>query len=193
MTFPISAALASAPLTLDNPWGRLLFTIVKLEIRPHVIPHARLDRGYLVQRTYARIDDNGAMEDLGSLRVGDTVLVSLRIEVRAPAHYVAVDDPLPAILEAINPELKSQQSSRARLQAASSDDWFSDFREFRKDRVLFFRNHLGPGSYTISYQARVRAAGTVTAPAAKVEEMYHPERFGLSETIQVSSLPLESE
>ena len=58
----------------------------------------------------------------------------------------------------------------------------SDFREIRADRVLFFANDLPPGSYVIRYVARVRAAGTVTAPPAKAEEMYHPERFGLTET-----------
>ncbi len=32
------------------------------------------------------------------------------------------------------------------------------------------------------YVARVRAAGSVTAPSAKAEEMYHSEHCGLSET-----------
>jgi len=37
----------------------------------------------------------------------------------------------------------------------------------------------------------VRAAGNVTAPSAKIEEMYHPERFGLTETVQLTSQPLK--
>jgi hypothetical protein len=37
------------------------------------------------------------------------------------------------------------------------------------------------------YIARVRAAGTVTAPSAKVEEMYHPDRCGLSGSEAISS------
>jgi len=31
---------------------------------------------------------------------------------------------------------------------------------------------------------------TATAPSAKIEEMYHPDRFGLTETVQLTSLPL---
>jgi uncharacterized protein YfaS (alpha-2-macroglobulin family) len=61
----------------------------------------------------------------------------------------------------------------------------------RTDRVLFFRDHAPPGQYEIRYLARVRAAGTVTAPGTKAEEMYHPERFGLAETMRVTSLPLD--
>ncbi|MEP6976078.1 MAG: hypothetical protein ABI897_11550, partial [Spartobacteria bacterium] len=61
----------------------------------------------------------------------------------------------------------------------------------RHDRALFFRNHLAPGSYTIHYLARVRAAGEVIAPPAKIEEMYHPDRFGLSEGLKVKSAALE--
>jgi uncharacterized protein YfaS (alpha-2-macroglobulin family) len=52
---------------------------------------------------------------------------------------------------------------------------------------LYFADWIAPGNYTIRYVARVRAAGTVTAPTAKVEEMYHPERYGLSGTQAVSS------
>jgi uncharacterized protein YfaS (alpha-2-macroglobulin family) len=61
----------------------------------------------------------------------------------------------------------------------------------RDDRAVFFADHLEPGDYTIRYLARVRAAGTATAPSARIEEMYHPERFGLTETMQVTSLPLK--
>ena len=36
----------------------------------------------------------------------------------------------------------------------------------------------------------IRAAGEVVAPPAKVEEMYHPDRFGLSEALPVKSTAL---
>lgn len=59
------------------------------------------------------------------------------------------------------------------------------------DRVLFFRNHLEAGRHVIRYLARVRAAGAATAPSVKVGEMYHPERFGLSESIALSARAAE--
>jgi hypothetical protein len=101
---------------------------------------------------------------------------------------VVVDDPLPAIFEAINPAFKSQETMAGQRLGI---DWMSDHQELRDDRALFFADDLAPGDYTIRYLARVRAAGTATAPAAKIEEMYHPERFGLTETLQLTSLPLK--
>ena len=69
----------------------------------------------------------------------------------------------------------------------SPDRWCSDFQEIRADRVLFFGDDVSPGNYVLRYVARVRAAGTVTAPAAKAEEMYHPERFGLTGPQSITS------
>jgi uncharacterized protein YfaS (alpha-2-macroglobulin family) len=65
----------------------------------------------------------------------------------------------------------------------------SDFREIRQDRCLSFADWVQPGTYTRRYVARVRAAGTVTAPPAKAEEMYHPERCGFTESQTVVSEP----
>ena len=67
--------------------------------------------------------------------------------------------------------------------------WPSDFRELRKDRCLSFANRVAPGTYTLRYVARVRAAGSVSAPSAKAEEMYHPEHCGLTETQSLISEP----
>ena len=49
--------------------------------------------------------------------------------------------------------------------------------------MLFFRNRLKQGGdYHLEYLARVIAEGEATAPPAKIEEMYHPQRHGLSKT-----------
>jgi alpha-2-macroglobulin len=49
---------------------------------------------------------------------------------------------------------------------------------------------MWPGRHQIRYLARVRATGSATAPPAKIEEMYHPERFGLSDSIVVKGKAL---
>jgi uncharacterized protein YfaS (alpha-2-macroglobulin family) len=117
--------------------------------------------------------------------VGDRVLVTLRITTPRVAHFVAVDDPLPALFEAVNPEFKTQQT---RASAAVDVDWVSDFPELRDDRALFFCDWLAPGTHTLRYLARVRAAGVAIVPGTKVEEMYRPERFGLTETQKLEAI-----
>ena len=114
--------------------------------------------------------------------VGDRIVVTLRVATTRPGNFVAIDDPLPAILEAVNPQFLTQQGA-----VDTQEFWNADYREVRADRVLYFCDHLPSGAFTFNYLARVRSAGTVTAPATKVEEMYRPERFGLSDTLKMTS------
>lgn len=184
---------ADTPLVLVNELTNRLFATTCLDVRPPVSHQPRQDRGFNLARRYDRLDDDNRPQDLKSLRVGDRVLVTLRLAVREQARFVVIDDALPSILEIVNPEFQTQQArgEPQELFGEEGDWWRADFRELRKDRFLSFANWVAPGNYTLRYIARVRAAGTVTAPCAKVEEMYHPERYGLSETQPISSQPWE--
>src|SRR5207302_11300187 len=178
-------APATPALELDNPDKALLFTQVRMEARPRIGAQPRQDRGYGIARNYFKVNDDGSLAEAKDLRVGDRVLVTLQIEVRQPAHFIAVDDPLPSVFEAVNSIFKSEA---VRAGERLGTEWFSDFHELREDRALFFADHVAPGNYTIRYLARVRTAGDATAPGAKIEEMYHPERFGITETVPITSV-----
>jgi uncharacterized protein YfaS (alpha-2-macroglobulin family) len=157
-------------LAILNASPQRLYTSASFEIRPPGVAQLRQDSGFALQRRYQRLDgDNRPCG--GELAVGDRVLVTLDISSKEAARYVVVDDPLPAILEPI--------PSGA---AGGNLDWTWNFHESRKDRALFFADALAAGNYTLQYAARVRAKGTVSAPSGKVEEMYHPQRFGLTGT-----------
>ena len=187
-SFALNKAASAQPLQLANPDGKNVYTEVVIESRPSNIDQPRQDQGYSIRRRYAKVEDDGTLSALEKPQVGDRVLVTLDVEVRRPANYVVVDDPLPAIFETLNPAFKSQETRAGEKLGRA---WMSDYTELRDDRALFFADHILPGDYTIRYLARVRAAGTATAPSAKVEEMYHPERFGLTETTRLTSLPLK--
>ena len=188
MNFAFAKDAAGRVMPLANPDRKKIYAEVLIEARPNSMVQPRQDQGYAIRRRYAKVGDDGKLSELKNPRVGDRVLVSLNIEVRKFAHYVAVDDPLPAIFEAINPAFKSQETMAGERRGR---EWICDHEELREDRALFFADNLFPGEYTIRYLARVRTAGTATAPSARIEEMYHPERFGLTETTQLTSLPLK--
>ncbi len=188
-TFPLTN-YANAVAALNSVSTNRLYTSVTIESRSRETEIPRQDRGFAIRRHYEKLNDDNLPEEAKNLHVGDRVLVTLNISVREPARYIAVDDALPSILEAINPEFKTRQT-QSPTHPDEGTSWFSDFREIRKDRCLYFVNWLSPGNYSLRYVARVRAAGTVTAPSAKIEEMYHPERCGLSGTQIVSSQALE--
>ena len=135
-------------------------------------------------RRYSKLGDDGKLVAADNLKVGDRVLITLEINVPRRATYLAVEDPLPSVFEAINPVFKSQEVSAA---GAVGMDWVSDYKELRQDRALFFMDVIYPGRYTLHYLARVISGGNTIAPSAKIEEMYHPERFGNTETMHVQA------
>jgi alpha-2-macroglobulin len=190
-TFPVKPGEQPPAVRLKNNQGTA-FTSTTLAVRPQLALQPRQDQGFNLSRRYQRLNDNNQAGEPNALRVGDRVLVTLRLEVRQPAQFVAVEDALPANLEAIHSQLKGQQTQgESALEVNDGDYWSNDFQEIRTDRVLFFNNAVQPGHYVLRYLARVRAAATATAPAAKVEEMYHPDRYGLSDSQALSSQPME--
>lgn len=182
--FPLSG---KPTLTMSNDSATRLHAEVSIEVWPRVFATKPIDRGFNVVRTYQRVEDDGKLTPLTDPKVGDQVLVTISFSVPQTSHYVAIDDPLPAIFEAINPEFKSQGEAE---ENAELTGWRS-FSELRNERALFFGNSMSKGKYEIRYLARVRAAGTATAPATKIEEMYHPDRYGLSGAESITAKPLE--
>lgn len=176
--FELSPAKAGQPLLLRLTDSRRMFAHVRVDSFVEESFKPVRNRGFSVERSYYELNENGKPVAADNLEVGDTVLVSLRLKVDQDAVYVAVDDPLPAVLESSNSEFKSRQST---VDAQLGWSWFSDHSELRSDRTLFFRDRLPKGEYEIRYLARVRAEGEVTAAPTRVEEMYEPDHYGLSE------------
>lgn len=189
-------AVAFAPqqplgaLAVQNPAKGQLFGETRFIVRPPAKVQPRQDRGYAVSRTYRKLAEDGSLAEAKDLKVGDRVLVTLRVETTRPGHFVAIDDPLPAIFEVVNPAFQSREVAGG---DGLTRDGVSDYREMRADRVLYFCDHLPAGAFTFRYLARVRSAGATLAGPTKVEEMYRPERFGLGEATPVVSQLAEAE
>jgi len=163
-------------LTVTTPAGYPVFASIEVSGRGAVGPQPERRASLGISRTYQKLSGDGSLEPAESLRTGDLVLVSLDIEVPESTHYLVIDDPLPATMEGVNPAFTSMAASDLPVE-----EWSVDYREMRRDRVLFFRNHFaGQGRFRCQYLARVTAAGRVMAPAARLEAMYDPEKFGLS-------------
>jgi uncharacterized protein YfaS (alpha-2-macroglobulin family) len=191
-SFALTPSRTAHPLLAGNSTGKPLFVQLTVESRLPTVNATRQDRGLGLRRRYDKLNDENEPQPGQRLSVGDRVLVTLRLAVPEVAQYVVIDDPLPGVLEAVNPEFKTQQVTAggqppAWMAQDQGDYWWSNFQEIRADRVLFFRNHVPPGNYVIRYVARVRAAGDVTAPVARTEEMYNPARFGLTEPQAMTS------
>lgn len=153
-------------------------------------PVKMIDEGILVTRRYEKRMPDGSWQPTSTFELGDIV----RIHISAkPGNkmtadnltYLALEDRLPATMEAINPALTSQALPDGLEEKDTRDWWYYcsavSNREYLKDRVRFFANSLSfTGELKASYVARVVRKGSVTAPAAKAELMYRPEIRGLS-------------
>ncbi len=157
--------------------------------RARLVEQPRQDQGYSIARRYAKIGDDGKLAPADNLRVGDRVLVTPRHRGADAARLMS-----PWRIRCRACWRRSIPPSNRRKSLAGEslgDEWVSDYHELREDRAVFFVDLLNPGRYTLRYLARVVCAGDAIAPAAKIEEMYHPEHFGTTETLRVSAQPLE--
>jgi uncharacterized protein YfaS (alpha-2-macroglobulin family) len=186
-SFPIEGKGGAEPIRLTKTGGKV-YSETTAEARPKLIEQPRQNRGYTITRRYAKLGDDGMLSAAENLQVGDRVLVTLDIAVPRRATYLAVVDPLPGVFEALNPAFKSQEVTAGETLGT---EWVSDYKELRTDRALFFSDLLYPGQYTLRYLARVISAGDTIAPSAKIEEMYHPERMGTTETLRIHTESLK--
>jgi len=170
--------------------GRLYYTL-RLQYAPTGATVAAQSEGFAIDRRYELVDKPGALAatkegDL-TLPAGEYVRVRLTVTVPERRHYVVVDDPLPAGMEAVNlafatsdAGLGDKRTSTHARRGAWWQDWSDPFdhKELKDDRVLLFADQMEAGVYVYEYMARTTTRGNFFLPPAKVEEMYAPETFG---------------
>lgn len=188
LAFDFEGKKPGRALALKTGSNSPVFASVQIATRPALIPLEAENKGFAIARTYQKVETDGSIVPAEALRVGDLILVTLDMNIPNEREtYLAIDDPLPAIFEAVNPTFKTQETQRVNTDRAART-LYTSFREIRKDRVLFFADGVfGSGDYSLQYLARVVAPGQVTAPPAKIEAMYEPQRFGLSGTGRISA------
>jgi alpha-2-macroglobulin len=191
LSFAFDGEVDRDALRLAPSQSAPIYATLTVETRPELMPVEPENRGFAISRRYEKVEIDGSISALDDPRVGDLVLVTLDINLpNERESYLAIDDALPAIFEAVNPDFKSQATQRVNAESRVRT-LRPNHREIRKDRVLFFADRvLGAGDYSLQYLARVVAPGEVTAPPAKIEAMYEPQRFGLSGTARISAGPL---
>ncbi|MFM2179758.1 MAG: hypothetical protein RL015_3856 [Verrucomicrobiota bacterium] len=190
VSFDLNSKLSAAPLKIELPAGREVFS--RLDARSHA--QAREfkgeNKGYVIERLYEKLLPDGSTSEASDLRVGDMVVISLTLDIGGGDRYLAINDPLPSVLEAINPEFESQNARSADQLPEGIEAWFCDHREIRADRALFFTDYAPQkGKFQLRYLARAIAEGDTIAPPARIEAMYQPNKYGLSPTQHLRTLP----
>jgi hypothetical protein len=174
--------------------GKLYYRI-GLRYAPKSLRLPPEEQGFALTRSYEPVEDakdTVVRQQDGSWRIkaGSTVRVRLTVVVPDRRYFVAVLDPLPAGLEAVNLGFATSASSRLGNQLKNKlydfYSWYAffafDHQELRDESVVLFADRLPSGVYEYTYLARATTLGRFVAAPTKAEEMYHPETFGRTAT-----------
>lgn len=172
--------------------GRLYYRI-GLKYVPADLTLEALDRGFVVKRTYEAVDNPADVKQdadgTWKIKAGAKVRIRLTMVAESQRTFVALVDPLPAGLEALNPDLAVTQPVPNDPNGVAKQGWWWGnwyaHQQFRDDRSEAFTTYLPAGVYDYSYVARATTPGSFVVPPTRAEEMYAPETFGRAATDHV--------
>lgn len=164
--------------------GNLYYT-AHLEVSLPVDKIEPLDRGIVVSRSYYRMDNTET--PVTDAKQGELLLARLTVVAPYALHYIVVDDPLPAGLEAVDQSLNtSQQSVEVPQQSFSFDDlwrrgwgwWAFNHIQYRDEKVVLSADYLPAGTYVYTYLVRASTPGVFQVIPTTAQEFYFPEVYG---------------
>jgi alpha-2-macroglobulin len=143
-----------------------------------------LSQGITISRSYYKVDDIKTPVQQASQ--GDLILARLTIVVPEAVHYLVINDPLPAGLEAVDQSLSTSPQSVEVPQAYSQEDlfwrgwgwWNFSHIEYRDEKVVLSTDFLPAGTYIYTYLARASTVGEFNTIPPTANEFYFPEVYG---------------
>ncbi len=190
------AAGKPADLVIQKDGKGRLYYRIGMTYAPADLKLAAADYGFTVVRRYEAVDDPGDVvrqpDGTWKMKAGARVRVRLSMVAENRRYHVALVDPLPAGLEAMNPALAVTGPIPQDPAAQKGQDrywyWWRTWYEhqnLRDERVEAFTSLLWEGVHEYTYVARATTPGNFVVPPAKAEEMYFPETFGRSASDRV--------
>jgi hypothetical protein len=167
-------------LERDRSGGQLYYKITQRALIAGSTDRAAGPIG--VTRTYR---DPKSNKLIAQVQPGDLIRVEVKIKLPTESWYVAIEDPLPGGLEAVNERLNTTSyTERSNYYGDESQFQYRTYgynnKEIHDDRVVFFVTRLSKGAHTFTYLARATQPGSFSAMPAQVYLMYAPEVWGRS-------------
>ncbi len=153
------------------------------------------NQGIILARQYYRPNDLNT--PVTEARQGELLFVRLTLIAPHDLHYVVVDDPLPAGLQALDQTLLTSPQSVEVPQAYSYEDalwrgwgwWHFSHVEYRDERLVLSASYLPAGTYVYTYLVRAGTAGVFHVLPATAYEFYFPEVYGRTEGMLFTVIP----
>jgi alpha-2-macroglobulin len=142
-----------------------------------------ISRGIAVSREYF----NAEGEPISEAEVGDIITVRLSLTLPQDIYFFALESPLPAGTENLDPTLltttTAAQAPQVEVPFEENPYWFwniwaFDRTEQRDEMTALYADFLPRGSYVYSYQVQATVPGTFQTLPAQAYAFYQPEVFG---------------
>ena len=164
-----------------------VYAVLRAKAQPRQTEYPGVtEKGLQMTRVYEKQGEDGIWRPATEFTVGDVVRVSLTCAKASEQdlYHLVLEDYLPSSMEAINPDVPGQAAG---LEPLSWSEHF-DQREYLADRVRGFCTRWpGRDIVNLRYYARVKRAGSATAPPAQAQLHYEPQTYGLSPSQRLES------
>jgi uncharacterized protein YfaS (alpha-2-macroglobulin family) len=126
---------------------------------------------------------NNLKTPITEVKRGELVKVRLTVVVPESVHYVVIEDPLPAGMEAIDASLATDMAVPSSYTAQDYKDrgwgwWYFSHIELRDEKVVLSSDYLPAGTYVYTYLTRASTAGTFKVIPPTASEFYFPDVGG---------------
>jgi uncharacterized protein YfaS (alpha-2-macroglobulin family) len=140
-----------------------------------------LDQGVSLSRQYFTLDNSKT--PITQIQRGQLVKVRLTVVVPDDLHYIVINDPLPAGLEAIDASIATDTAVPAKYTMQDYDQrgygwWYFTHTELRDEKVVLSADFLPAGTYVYTYLARASTTGTFSVIPPTASEFYFPDVGG---------------
>lgn len=140
-----------------------------------------LDQGMAITREYFTLDN--PKKPITEIKRGELVKVRLTFVLPAGVHYIVIDDPLPAGLEAIDTSLAADTAVPSSYTVQDYDQrgwgwWYFTHTELHDEKVTLSSDYLPAGTYVYTYIARAGTKGVFKVIPTTASEFYLPDVGG---------------
>ena len=140
-----------------------------------------LDQGMSLSREYFTLDD--PKTPITEIARGELVKVRLTVVAPAAVHFIVINDPLPAGMEAIDASLATDTAVPSTYTKQDYKDrgwgwWYFTHIELRDEKVVLSSDYLPAGTYVYTYLARASTTGTFKVIPPTASEFYFPDVGG---------------
>jgi uncharacterized protein YfaS (alpha-2-macroglobulin family) len=176
----------------EDGLGRLYYRAV-LNVNRPVEDVKPLDSGMRIERSYCKSDSTKGCLPLSTLQLSSdkTITAQLTLVLPHDMHYVMVEDYIPAGMEILNRNLKTNQQAEdtTKVEAQFDDKnpfadgwgwWLFKEPQIRDDSILFAAEYLPAGTYVLTYTLVPLQAGEYRVLPAHAWEAFFPEVQGTS-------------